>query len=313
MRSVKAERKPRASKAKRSGRRGAANARAVPDRQAFGKRTKFRNDAFSRFFREAKRRLTFKHPMLVLTATLILMSGIAAVVAGGKIQAAVTSGKNAVSALAADAGFTISAVHLAGNHHTTPETIIAALGFEPGESIFAADVQGARRRLLALDWVAGAEVSRQYPDSVSVNIVEKLPFALWQADNATYLVERSGKVITIANPAEYSRLPYLIGDGAPLSAAELVDAVSQHRAVSARLTAYRRMSDRRWDLILEDGVVVQLPEDGWVKQLDVLEHLIVDKGVLERDISEIDLRQRDNFFFVLRNGEKQQMARGNAT
>jgi hypothetical protein len=35
--------------------------------------------------------------------------------------------------------------------------------------------------------------------------------------------------------------------------------------------------------------------------------------VLERDISEIDLRQRDNFFFVLKNGDRQPVARGNAT
>jgi cell division protein FtsQ len=73
------------------------------------------------------------------------------------------------------------------------------------------------------------------------------------------------------------------------------------------------MSERRWDLILEDGVVVQLPEEDWAKQLDVLEHLIVDKGVLERDISEIDLRQRDNLFFVLKNGDRQPVSRGNAT
>lgn len=120
-------------------------------------------------------------------------------------------------------------------------------------------------------------------------------------------------MITIADPAEFEHLPYLIGDGAPLTAAPLIDAVAQHRAVSARVRAYRRMSDRRWDLILEDGVVVQLPEEGWARQLDVLEHLIVDKGVLERNISEIDLRQRDNFFFVLKDGEKQQLPRGNAT
>jgi cell division protein FtsQ len=127
------------------------------------------------------------------------------------------------------------------------------------------------------------------------------------------VVERSGKVITLANPAEFSKLPYLIGDGAPLGSAEIVDAVAQHRAVSARVRAYRRMSERRWDLILEDGVVVQLPEEDWTKELDVLEHLIVDKGVLERDISEIDLRQRDNLFFVLKNGDRQPVARGNAT
>ena len=47
--------------------------------------------------------------------------------------------------------------------------------------------------------------------------------------------------------------------------------------------------------------------------LDVLEHLLVDTAVLERDITEIDLRARDNYFFILRNGQPQTMARGNAT
>ena len=311
MRSVKVERKPRGKTPKRPGRRGATAVRAAPERA--GKRSKSRNDDTSSFFAEVKRQLTFRHPILALTVTLIALTGIAALFAGGKVHAGVEAVENDISTVEADAGFGIRDVHLAGNHRTQPQMIITALGFEPGQSIFAADVQSARRRLLALDWVADAEVSRQYPDSISVSIVEKLPFALWQAANGTYVVERSGKVITLANPAEFSKLPYLIGDGAPLGSAELVDAVAQHRAVSARVRAYRRMSERRWDLILEDGVVVQLPEEDWAKELDVLEHLIVDKGVLERDISEIDLRQRDNLFFVLKNGDRQPVARGNAT
>jgi cell division protein FtsQ len=311
MRSVKVERKPRRSAVKRPGRRGATAVRAAPERA--GKRSQNRDEDASGFFSEMKRRLTFRHPILALTLVLMMMTGIAALFAGGKIHAAIASMQNGISEIAADAGFGIRAVHLAGNHRAQPQMIITALGFEPGQSIFAADVHAARQRLLALDWVADAEVSRQYPDSISVSLVEKLPFALWQAANGVYVVERSGRVITLANPDEFSKLPYLIGDGAPQDSAEIVDAVSQHRAVSARVRAYRRMSDRRWDLILEDGVVVQLPEDDWAKELDVLEHLIVDKGVLERDISEIDLRQRDNFFFVLKNGDRQPVARGNAT
>jgi cell division protein FtsQ len=74
----------------------------------------------------------------------------------------------------------------------------------------------------------------------------------------------------------------------------------------------QRVASRRWNLMLDGDVVVQLPEDGWQTQLDLLEHLIVDKGVLERDVSEIDLRERDNYFFVLRNGQKQQATRGNS-
>src|ERR1700761_3658886 len=61
-----------------------------------------------------------------------------------------------------------------------PPSILAALGFEPGQSIFGADIQSARLRLMQLEWVAEADVSRRYPDSISVTIVEKIPYALWQ-------------------------------------------------------------------------------------------------------------------------------------
>ncbi len=73
--------------------------------------------------------------------------------------------------------------------------------------------------------------------------------------------------------------------------------------MQARLQAIERISGRRWNLILDDGVTVKLPETGWKTQIDALEHLIVDKGILERDVEEIDLRSPDNYFFVLR-GEK---------
>jgi cell division protein FtsQ len=101
--------------------------------------------------------------------------------------------------------------------------------------------------------------------------------------------------------------------GAPQGGADLVQAIAQHRAVVARVRAMQRISGRRWNLILDDGVVVKLPEEGWRQQLDSLEHLIVDKSVLERDIVEIDLRSPDNYFFVLRSGEQQQVTRGNKT
>jgi cell division protein FtsQ len=83
-----------------------------------------------------------------------------------------------------------------------------------------------------------------------------------------------------------------------------VDAIGVHRAVLARVKAIERVSNRRWNLILDEGVIVKLPETGWQRQIDALERLIVDKGVLERDIAEIDLRNITNYFFVLKSGQK---------
>jgi cell division protein FtsQ len=128
-----------------------------------------------------------------------------------------------------------------------------------------------------------------------------------------WIVERNGKRITTHDVEKFRRLPKLVGAGAPEAAADLVEAVQAHRAVSARTAAYARVGQRRWNLILDDSVTVQLPETGWQKQLDSLEHLIIDNGILERDVTQIDLRSPTHYFFLLRNGEKKDVERGKET
>jgi len=49
------------------------------------------------------------------------------------------------------------------------------------------------------------------------------------------------------------------------------------------------------------------------KELDALEHLIIDGGILERDVTEIDLRSPTHYFFLLKNGEKKDAERGKET
>jgi cell division protein FtsQ len=306
---MKAPKRP--SPRSNSGRRGASPARA-PRRQQFGKREKFNDGALARFIRETRERLTPSRPMLYISTSLFVLTVLVGLFVGGYVGRMIAGVDDGLNTIAADAGFGIASVHLAGNRHTPPASILAALGFEPGQSIFDADIQAARARLLQLDWVAKADVSRRYPDSISVSIVEKKPYALWQAADGLHVIERSSKPITFARAQDYPHLPLFIG-GAPQGGADLVQAIAQHRAVNARVKAMQRISGRRWNLLLDDGVVVKLPEEGWRKQLDALEHLIVDKSVLERDIVEIDLRSPDNYFFVLRSGEQQQVTRGNRT
>jgi cell division protein FtsQ len=250
---------------------------------------------------------SFRHPVMWILC-IILMG---ALIAGGYVSRAGDVTRRTIDTVIADAGFGIGAINITGNTRTDPRDILSAVGFAPGQSIFAADIHEARRRLLALEWVADAEVRRQYPGTITISIAEKVPFALWETSAGTWLVERSGRTIGLFDPKSFPRLPVLLGDNAPQSAAAFVDAVAAHRATAARVAGYQRVSDRRWNLLLNGDVVVELPEEDWRKQLDVLERLIVDKGILERDIAEIDLRAHDNYFFVLRNGQKQQM-RGNA-
>ncbi|HEY3637542.1 MAG TPA: FtsQ-type POTRA domain-containing protein [Rhizomicrobium sp.] len=267
---------------------------------------------FRRFWLALWAYFSWRNPITWLLACLCFVLLAGALIASGFISRTGEVTRRTGNQIMTAAGFGIGSVRIDGNHRTDPKDILAAAGFAPGESIFGVDVQAARRHLLSLEWIADAQIKRQYPDLITISIVEKLPFALWETPNGTYVVERSGRSVGLFDPHSFPHLPVLIGDGAPQSAAELVDAVAAHRAIAARVTGYARISDRRWNLLLSDDVVVKLPEEDWAKQLDLLEHLIVDKAILERDISEIDLREPDNYIFVLRNGQKQQMTRGNA-
>jgi cell division protein FtsQ len=308
MRSLKIERKPRSNPRAKAVRHAARSPRETSKVQPGSTR---RESA-----PKLSERLGFliKRPILAMTCLLLLLVLLAVLAIAA--TRAFHKAQSSVSAAATNAGFGVYEIRITGNRRVPTDTIFAALGLKPGQSIFFVDLPAARARIMALDWIQSADVVRRYPDAVSVAVVEKRPFALWQTppdkDGQSHLavVERAGGVITTIGAENFARLPKLLGDGAPQAAGELVDAVLAHRGVSARVAAYERVSGRRWNLILNDGVVVKLPEANWQKELDALEHLIVDSGILERDVTEIDLRSPAQYFFVLKGGEKKDVERG---
>jgi cell division protein FtsQ len=260
---------------------------------------------FARLGRLARALLAVRRPMLWVTLMLVVLFGIAALASKGVFGRTEQRTDTAAGTLAADAGFGVNQVHLAGNARTTPAEILSALGIRAGQPIFGINLRAARTRLMQLPWVAEAEVKRRYPDDISVQIVERIPYARWQQPDGLYIVERNGHPITRRGADTFIHLPLLVGDGAPQSAEAVVNAVADHRAIAARVEAYQYVAKRRWNLLLNDGVIVKLPEDGWQKQLQALDHLIVDKGILEADIREIDLRHPGYYFFTRRNGAEQ--------
>jgi len=301
VRSMRSERKPRKpgrgspSRSPRISRanRPARGARRPPDREPL----------WSELAGRLSGRLKVKRPVLIFAGGLACFVLVIAAFAGGYVHRAVRSSERATAAITDGAGFGVHNLRIAGNARVSTKEIVAALGVVEGQSIFNLDLRAARARLMALDWISDAQVRRRYPDSIDVRISERQPFALWQSPNGLFVIERSGRVISGRGLTQFTKLPKLAGAGAN-GGADIADAVAAHRALAARVVIMERMGERRWNLILDDGVVVKLPEKDWQKQLDVLEHLIVDKGVLERDISEIDLRSATHYFFVLKSTVK---------
>ncbi len=317
MRSLKIERKPRGAARTGAARQPARGTREKSSVQPGSARRGKSSSWLGHFFRPVGALLS--RPMLALTGLSILLALIAVLLVSGIAGRTFHKVGGGVSGIITDAGFGVYEIRITGNRRVPTETIFAALGLKPGQSIFFIDLPAARARIMSLDWIASADVVRRYPDAISVTVVEKRPFALWQtpadgpAGGKVAVVERAGGIITTQGVENFVKLPKLVGAGAPELAGGMVDAVMAHRAISARTAAYERVSKRRWNLILNNGVIVKLPETGWQKELDTLERLIVDNGILERDVTEIDLRSATQYFFMLKNGEKKDVERGKET
>ena len=67
----------------------------------------------------------------------------------------------------------------------------------------------------------------------------------------------------------------------------------------ARVKAYVRVGDRRWDLRLENGLSVLLPEDQPVEALAEVARMDRENGLLSRDIVSVDMRLSDRMVVKL--------------
>jgi len=205
------------------------------------------------------------------------------IASGAAILAEVAQGRFA------DAGLAIGEISISGQRLTSEQAIFDALGVEPHTSTVSFDVEAARQRIAELPAVSAVTVRKTYPGDIIVTITEKLPVARWRVDGITFVVDGSGEQIGEDRGA-YADLPLVVGDGANDDAMVMIRALDQHPALKEGLVALSRIADRRWDLIYDTGLRIQLPELGVARALRNLDSYQADYQLLERDLTVIDLR-----------------------
>ena len=189
----------------------------------------------------------------------------------------------------ADAGFAIGEISISGQSLTGEQAIFDALGVAPNTSSVGFDVEAARQRVAKLEAVESVSIRKSYPGDLTVDIIEKVPVARWRVDGVTFLVDAAGDQIG-EDKGAYGDLPLVIGDGAANDALAMIRALDQFPSLSDGLVALSRIADRRWDLIYDTGLRVQLPEQGVAQALRRLESYQTDYRLLDRNVTQIDLR-----------------------
>lgn len=211
----------------------------------------------------------------------------------GRIQAALDATNQGFLTMTANAGLAVDEVFVQGRSEADPAALLAAIGVERGMPILAFDPHAAQAALEEIPWVAAAMVERRLPDTIFVRVVERTPMALWQVDRTLRLVDGEGTVLTSDNLDRWADLPMLVGADAPDRGKELLRLLASEPLVGQRVDAAVLVGGRRWDLRLDNGVDVRLPETDIGAALRQLATVQQTNGVMERDVVVIDLRVPD--------------------
>src|SRR6185312_901598 len=180
-----------------------------------------------------------------------------------------------------------------GEKEISREEILTIAGVTVRASLLFLDADAARARLMANPWIADAAVLKLYPDRLQITIKERQAFALWQKDRHVQVIAADGTVLEAYVERRYLNLPLVVGKGAETAARDFLAVVDQYPPIRAQLRASILVAQRRWNLRLQNGIDVELPESDVAAALERLVALDRDKKLLSRDIALVDLRLPD--------------------
>lgn len=190
-------------------------------------------------------------------------------------------------------GFVLKGILVEGREHASQELILEKIGVRAGDPISSAKVEDIYDRLKEVPWIKEVTVERRLPDHLVLRLQERKPFALWQREGKRYLLGDDGYVIPVTSLEPFQYLPHLVGVGVEAHAQTLLKALQDIPEIKAQLKSAVRVSNRRWDLYLQSGAKVQLPERNIEAALQKAIEILKKSSQNNKKITQIDLRLSD--------------------
>jgi cell division protein FtsQ len=187
-------------------------------------------------------------------------------------------------------GFAADDIRITGLVHQDAAMVLNALGVRPGGSLVGFDATNAKALLENLDWVSTATVQRSFPNKLEISVVERVPFAVWQRAGSYYVIDRSGSAMSNVLPGNLPALPLVTGEGAQFEVADLVNQLEVSPDLSSKVSGAARVGQRRWNLYLDNGITILLPEENGAGALTRLSALESSQHLLSKGVRSLDLR-----------------------
>ncbi|MBL6665098.1 MAG: cell division protein FtsQ/DivIB [Rickettsiales bacterium] len=204
-----------------------------------------------------------------------------------------------------------SRINITGINHIKKQEIIDIIEKTQGDlskegqkiiSILAKNIKDA------LIWVDNIKITRNLPYTLNIEIEEFKPFAIWQEEGKKYFTNKGGKLVAYEEIDEYKYMFILSGHGANHNVESLFNIFFKDPELSANVYSANWVSNRRWDIVFEDGFLVKLPEKNvdiaWkkLKKILTMQGSTIGLKVIDlRVIDKIYLEYEDKYIKDLKN------------
>jgi cell division protein FtsQ len=213
-------------------------------------------------------------------------------------------------ALARAVGLGLDQVTIAGISQIRENEVLAAGGLHDKLSLAFVDANELRERLERVPMIKSAAVRKLYPNELVITLTEREPHAIWQLNGELFVIAADGTVIDLMQDERLVDLPLVVGEGANLRHKDYLALLEAAGPLKERIRAGMLVSGRRWNLKMDNGMDVRLPELGAADALARLAKLEREQKILEKDVLAIDLRMADRV--VVRLTEEAASARADA-
>ena len=161
---------------------------------------------------------------------------------------------------ASDAGFEVRRVKVTGVERMNELTVYERALAMRDQPMPLVDLDALRDRLLELSWVKDARVSRQLPDTLIVDIVEREEHAVLAKPDRLMLVDAEGYELEPISRTNAKGKLTIAGPGAQKQVGELDLLLDAAPALKPQVEQAEWVGNRRWNLTFKTGQMLALPE-----------------------------------------------------
>lgn len=163
--------------------------------------------------------------------------------------------------IAGEAGFRVRHVRVSGTERMNELAVYERALAQKDQPMPLLDLEALRAELLALPWVEDARVSRQLPDTLRIDVVERKEHAVLAKPDHLVLIDADGNELEPISPAKAEGKLVISGPGAQRKVAELDALLDAAPALKPQVAAAEWVGNRRWNLTFKTGQLLALPEE----------------------------------------------------